>query len=498
MHQSVLPGIRCAGSWQSVRAPVSRRRRLAGVVTIRFVSSALTTPLRAVSRDGAPSSSGTRSDPGHAAPGEYLIVLPVRFHRLASGSVALESAFCEHLRLLRAQLAPAFTHFTVAAPTMDPAQYARERQHLGRIDEDRDGIRWVALHPGTASRRAFWLRHSAPVLLRLWREVRRAALVHAGTSHDLYRPIEITALALAKLFGKKTVCVVDIDLRAEARMKHLTGRLGRKSLFLCRAVYDPLRSLQLRSAARWCSLVLLKGRKLLRDYGRGRAHVKYFLDAAFSAEHLISAPALAQKTRDLADPAQRLELVYFGRLTACKGIDRCIEAVARASELGAASLRLTVIGSGEEAGNLARLCTELGIEPLVEFRAALPFGRPLFEALRPCHLLLAAPLIEDTPRSALDAMACGLPILAFATDYYADLAECGAVDLVPWPSVEHMAERIAHFASDKRRLLPLAMAGIAFARANTQEIWLQSRAQWTLDLFEPRAESSTLQRANTS
>ena len=433
---------------------------------------------------------------------EYLIVVPVRFHRLTNARVAVEGAFSKHLRALRDSLSPTFTRLTVAAPTMDPEQYERSRDHLDEIEEHGDGIRWVALQPANAGRLAFWLRHFGVVFRRLWREVRSADLVHSGTSHDVYRPIEYTALLLAKLLGKKSICVVDIDLRQEARMNHRTGRLGRKSLFLCWSVYDPLRSLQLRSATRWCSLVLLKGRRLCRDYGRGRSRVKYILDAAFSAEHLISSEALLRKTKALADPERPLELVYFGRLTAYKGIDRCIEAVALASQQTAAPMRLTIIGAGEEAENLRRLCVQLGVERLIEFLPVMPFGPGLFERLYPCHLLLAAPLSEDTPRSALDAMACGIPILAFDTEYYSSLGESGAVDLVPWPSVERMSERIAHYARDKQRLLPLALSSIEFARANTQEAWLHSRAQWTLALFGPPAglagkngASKTWQRA---
>ena len=410
-------------------------------------------------------------------------MVPVRFHRLATTSVAVESAFCEHLRALRAKLSPAFDRLTIAAPTMEAAQYERARESLGRIDEEREGIRWVALQPGGAGRAAFWMRHFPKVFLRLWREVRRADLVHAGTSHDVYRPIELTALVLAKLHRKKTLCVVDIDLRREGSMRYRSGRLGRRSLFLCRAVYDPLRDLQLRGAARWCSLVLLKGRRLHRDYARGRAHVKYFLDAAFSAEQVIAPEALARKAEALLDPARALELVYFGRLTAYKGVDRCLEAVALASRRCAAPIRLTIIGDGEELERLRSLAGELGVADRVEFRGAVPFGARLFDQLAACHALLAAPLSEDTPRSALDAMACGLPIVAFATDYYSDLEPSGAVDLVPWPSVERMADRIEHFAREKERLLPMARAGIEFARANTQEAWLQSRADWTLALF---------------
>jgi len=421
---------------------------------------------------------------------EYLIVVPVRFRRLTEASVAVESAFCEHLRALRRKLAPQFARLTVAGPTMGAAQYERSRSHLGRIEEDREGIRWVALHPGDSNRLAFWLRHFPGVFLRLWREVRRADLVHAGTSHDLYRPIESTALLLAKLYAKKTLCVVDIDLREEARMRHASGGLGRRSLLLCRSLYDPLRDLQLRGAARWCSLVLLKGRRLYRDYGHGRPHVKYFLDAAFSSEQVISPEVLARKTSALVDPARPLELVYFGRLTAYKGVDRCIRALALASRSCPTPPRLTIIGEGEELDRLRSLCARLGVAEQVDFLGALPFGPRLFEELVQRHLLLAAPLSEDTPRSALDAMACGLPILAFATDYYSDLAASRAVDLVPWPSVEAMADRIAHFARNQADLQPMMLAGVEFARANTQEAWLQSRAEWTLALFESRNQLS--------
>lgn len=421
---------------------------------------------------------------------EYLIVVPVKFHRLARSTIAVESAFCEHLRLLHKMLAPAFTTLVVAAPAMEPSRYTTDESHLGRIDEEREGIRWVALHPAGARGLAFWLRHFVPALMRLFREVRRADLVHAGTSHNLFRPFEFLALLAAKLLGKKSICVVDCDLRDDARMNLATGTWSRKSFLVCRGLYDPLRSWQMRQAARRCSLVLLKGRALVRDFGEGRPHVKYFLDAAFTSDQLIPQSALARKLAALEDPRQPLELVYFGRLVAYKGVDRCIEAVSRALQLTGARLRLHVIGSGEQGASLRALAADCGISDVVTFHDALPFGPRLFEALHPMHLLLAAPLSEDTPRSALDAMASGIPILAFGTGYYSDLKESGAVDVVPWPSVERLAVRIAHFAGDKRKLAPLVRRGLEFARANTQETWLRSRVDWTLDLF-PRE----LQRA---
>ena len=400
--------------------------------------------------------------------------------------MAVESAFCLHLRLLRASLAPEFSGMTIASPTMLPARYEPQADHLGRIDEEREAIRHVALHPAETGPVAFWLWHFPRSCARLWREVRRADLVHASPSHNLWRPIEFTSLLLARLAGKRTICVVDIDLREQATMMHRAGFWGRRTLFVARRVYDPLRRLQLRLAVRWCSLVLLKGRRLCRDFGAGRPHVHYILDAAFSPEHVIARAALDEKLAALQARERPLELVYFGRLVAYKGIDRCLEAVARAAARTKAPFRLTIIGAGPERERLERRAAELGVAALVEFRPPLPFGPRLFEALRPMHLLLAAPLCEDTPRSALDAMASGIPILAYATEYYSDLAQSGAVDLVPWLAVERMAERMAYFAEDTRRLVPLARAAVDFARDNTQERWLERRVAWTRALFAGR------------
>jgi glycosyltransferase involved in cell wall biosynthesis len=390
--------------------------------------------------------------------------------------------------MLRRMLAPAFDRMTVVAPTMDPADFERDRGHLGRIDETREGIRWVALYPIGAPTALFWLRHALPALFRIVREVRRADLVHSGHSNNLFRPVEFPALVLARLLGKTTVCVVDIDLRNQARMQYRIGQWSKKSYLLARCVYDPLRHLQLRHLAPRCSLVLFKGRAQCRDYGRGRGQVKYFLDAAFSAEHLIPEAELDRKIDGLADPARPLELVYFGRLIACKGIDRCLEALAQARQRTSAPVRFSIIGDGEEGERLRRLATERGLDGVVRFEPAVPFGPRLFAALYPLHVLLGAALIEDTPRSVLDAMACGIPSLAFASAYLSDLATSGAVDLVPWLGVGELADRIVHYAEDKTRLAPLMRAAREFATSNTQEQWLQRRAGWTRELLTAKRE----------
>jgi glycosyltransferase involved in cell wall biosynthesis len=432
------------------------------------------------------------------------MVLPVPFHRIGPGRIATESAFCEHLRLLRRLLAPRFDRLTIAAPTMSAAGFAA-CAYPGEIDEAADGIAFVPLQDVEAGPLRYWLLHLLPNLVKVTRAVRRATVVHASPSNPRW-PIESPALLIGALLRRKTISFTDIDHRRSSQMSYRTGRMSRFAYIVNRLVFDPIRWLQHVIIVRACSLVCLKGRRFAADFGKGRPNVKHFFDTAFSAEQIVPPARLAAKIEALRDPRQPLELVYFGRLTGYKGIDRCLEAIAAAVRGGAPSLRFHLIGAGEQEAELRRRARELGIAELVVFHGPVTFGPELFEKLYGCHLLLAAPLSEDTPRSAFDAMAAGVPILAFDTAYYNDLGDSGAVDVVPWPSVPALAERIGELARDKTKLVPMAQRAVEFARQNTQEIWLRRRIEWTFDLLPrdkeplplpvmPRSGSAALRKA---
>lgn len=427
---------------------------------------------------------GAPGAPG--AGGTYLMVVPVPLHDVSPTRFAGEGAFCEHLRQLKRLLGPSIRRLLVASPAMPADEYDRSRHHLRELDLERDGIAHRPLFPGEARGPTFWRRFAA-LLSTLHDEVRRCDVLHTAISVDVYRPFEFPALVLGALLGKKTITIDDIDRRNQAWMFYKSGRWSLKEYLVTRCFHDPLRSLQLHAAARLSSVMLLKGRALCADYGRGRPNVRYFLNAAFSQADLIPPEDLTRKVAVLEDDAQPLELSYFGRLTERKGVDQCLRALALARSRGATRWRFHVIGEGEQEQPLRQLARSLDLGDRVVFHGAVRFGAALFERLRPLHVLLAAPMAEDTPRSALDAMASGMSLLAFDTYYYRELTDSGAVDLVPWPSIELMADRLVRLCERKAELVPRARAAVAFARDNTQEVWLGRRVAWTHELLQAPA-----------
>lgn len=409
----------------------------------------------------------------------YLVVVGAPCYAVSDTSVAMESAFAEHLRQLQRIWASRFDCLAIAAPVMSRDAYAQRLNQWEVLHAESDRIRFLPMHPVPDGRLRYLLKHMVPNFFRLRRAVRQAGIIHAGPSH-VYHPFECLAILLGVAARKPTIFVVDIDERRSSWMNYRSGRWSVRSYLLARLIYDPLQSLQVWLAARLCTLVLLKGQKLCDDFGRNNPRVRNFIDSAFSPEHIIPPADLEKKISGLQDRQRPLEAAYFGRLTAYKGIDRSIEAIARVVGSHGPVLRFHIIGTGEEEESLRALADRLGIGSQVVFHGALPFGRQLFDRLYRCDLLLATPLCEDTPRNALDAMASGVPILAFDTYYYRDLQRSKAIELVPWLSVEAMAERLAHHALNKPSLEASIRNAVLFARENTQEIWLHRRFEWTL------------------
>uniref|UniRef100_A0A832M3J0 Glycosyltransferase n=1 Tax=Oscillatoriales cyanobacterium SpSt-402 TaxID=2282168 RepID=A0A832M3J0_9CYAN len=415
----------------------------------------------------------------------YSFVISARAYRISENSFAMESAFCEHIRTLKAMLAPRFSHFIIFAVGMTSAEYEKIKSSLGIINEEQEQISMMILYDADISSSKFWLSRFIPLLNEVYQVVRKSDLIHSHYAHNLTRPIEFSSLIFGVLTGKKTISVTDIDLRRDAEMNFYLKKWSLKSYLICKYIYDPIRVLQHWFIVRFCSLALFKEQKLCDDYGRGRTNVKLMLDPNFSQEYIISNQAMESKIHALSDPEQPLELLYFGRLVYYKGVDRCIQALAQARNMGANNVHFSIIGSGEEADNLRTLVKELNLEDYVTFHPPIPYGETFLEKLRYFHLMLATPLSGDTPRSTWDAIASGIPVLAFDTPFYKSMSVyTGAVDVVPWPSVEHLAKRIEYYSRNKAELVPMVRKAVAVSHENTQEIWLQKRVDWTNELFE--------------
>lgn len=103
----------------------------------------------------------------------------------------------------------------------------------------------------------------------------------------------------------------------------------------------------------------------------------------------------------------RPALVSVGRLMPQKGYDLLLPAIA-ALRPSHPDLHLTIVGDGPDRESLERLCAQLDISDIVEFRGFSANPLPL---VRGADLFVLASRYEGFPNAALEALACGTPVV---------------------------------------------------------------------------------------
>jgi L-malate glycosyltransferase len=139
------------------------------------------------------------------------------------------------------------------------------------------------------------------------------------------------------------------------------------------------------------------------------------------------------------------------------------------------SAELDVAGTGPEAGRLARLASELGVDASVRFLGRVPNDE--MPALYRCaDIALNTSLVDNMPISILEALASGVPVVSTRVGGVPALVEDGkeAALVAPRDPVE-MAGALARIWSDPKRRESLRLAGLKRVRAYG---WESVRRQW--------------------
>jgi len=149
-------------------------------------------------------------------------------------------------------------------------------------------------------------------------------------------------------------------------------------------------------------------------------------------------------------------LLCAGRLIKSKRVDRFISIVARVRKLSCVPVRALVVGDGPERATLQAHPCAGG----VEFRGMLADPAPAY-AEADVHVLTSDQ--EGSPNVVLEAMACGLPVVATRAGGTVDLVEEGVTGyLFDCDDEEGMAQALAVLVEDAR--LRDELGGYARAR----------------------------------
>ena len=145
-----------------------------------------------------------------------------------------------------------------------------------------------------------------------------------------------------------------------------------------------------------------------------------------------------------AQPPQRAIIGTVARLSPIKDQATLLKAFAQFKTLSTIDAELHIAGDGELMGELQQLAQQLNIQHQVRFLGHQTNMRPLYQGF---SLFTLSSLAEGIPMTALEAMACGLPVVATHVGGLPELITHNGT-LVPAQDPNALAEAWQQYLSD--------------------------------------------------
>ena len=171
----------------------------------------------------------------------------------------------------------------------------------------------------------------------------------------------------------------------------------------------------------------------IRNYGINRP----MLTVQNVADIDIFYPALPGE--QVTSPTREITLI--ARLSEEKAVHLAIQSLARLRQRGI-SLYLHIAGDGPERGHLESLVDDLGLSAWIHFHGSLP-KIELAKILRRSSAFVLSSLWESQPVVILEALACGLPIVAPAIGGIPEIISSEYGLLFQPGDVEDMTDKLA-------------------------------------------------------
>ncbi len=252
-------------------------------------------------------------------------------------------------------------------------------------------VSWVGENPSRAMR-----------LLRITRSLRKAPPDLLQSQHfytNLY------AAAAARVLGAREVGALRSDALSEVRLTG--GVLGPLSIRVPRVIA-----------------------------ANSKLGLQNALVLGASAKRLQMLPNVVDTRYFEPGPRQKrtpVRLIAAG-MRSEKRIDRFLSVVDQLHrELGPSRIGAMIIGDGADRVRLQQRAVALGLSDVVQFRGAMAISPDVY---READILVLTSEYEGTPNVVLEAMACGLPVVAFRVGGVPDLVTDGETGFLLDPGDE--------------------------------------------------------------
>ncbi|MCD7033137.1 glycosyltransferase family 4 protein [Metabacillus sp. GX 13764] len=153
---------------------------------------------------------------------------------------------------------------------------------------------------------------------------------------------------------------------------------------------------------------------------------------------------------------EQLLLFYAAEFNANKNQQLLIRAMANVKE-AVPDAKLLLAGEGRLQDECKKLAKEFNVERNIDF---LGYRKDIAELLPMCDIAVASSLREGLPVNVMEAMACGLPVIATKNRGHSELIEDKLTGFIDVHTPELMAKKIIHLHQNEIDLKKMSEASV--------------------------------------
>ena len=144
----------------------------------------------------------------------------------------------------------------------------------------------------------------------------------------------------------------------------------------------------------------------------------------------------------------KVKVLFIGRLIPRKGFHRVVRALPAVREQANVPFEIEVVGTGLYQEELDMLAEELGVSDLIRYVGMVPYDQ-LEKSYQYADIFVLTSLSEGMPSVILEAMGCGLPIIASNVGGNNEIVHEGENGyLIMGDNVEDLAEKLTALIND--------------------------------------------------